>query len=169
MRAAAILGRLGDFMKKDQIRCRGEALAGVLDDAIALAQLGPSAKDLKIEVRIADDAQAALVDRIQIQQVLMNLIRNAAQATEGQAARSMLISARRLDAAVIAVEVSDNGPGLADDVLARAFEPFHTTKPDGMGIGLSLCRSIVRSHGGDMFAGNSDEGGAVFLFTLLTT
>ena len=167
-RAAAIIGRLGLFLKKDQIQCRTDALAGVLDDAISLASMGSSAKGLKIDVRIDDDAQAALVDRIQIQQVVVNLIRNAAQATEGQAVRSMLISARRQDEHVIAVEVADNGPGLTADVLAHIFEPFYTTKSDGLGIGLSLCRSIVRAHGGDMTAENAAGGGAVFRFTLLT-
>ena len=80
----------------------------------------------------------------------------------------MLISARRQDEHVIAVEVADNGPGLTADVLAHIFEPFYTTKSDGLGIGLSLCRSIVRAHGGDMTAENAAGGGAVFRFTLLT-
>jgi two-component system sensor kinase FixL len=167
MRAAAILGRLSDFMKKDQIHLRRESLDGVLDDAITLAQLGPNAKSVKIEVRIGDGAEAALVDRVQIQQVLVNLIRNAAEAMQGRSVKSVLISTRREDDDMIAVEVADSGPGLAADVLAHLFEPFQTTKADGMGIGLSLCRRIVRSHGGEISAGNADEGGAVFRFTLI--
>jgi two-component system sensor kinase FixL len=168
MRTSAILGRLGSFMKKGPMKCQREVLVGVLDDAIALSLLGPNGHDLKIEVRIADDAQIALLDRIQIQQVLMNLIRNAAQAMEGRAVRSMSISARRMDAEMIAIEVCDDGPGLSPNVLEHMFEPFQTTKPEGMGIGLSLCQNVVRAHGGEMAAANAAGGGAVFVFTLMT-
>jgi two-component system, LuxR family, sensor kinase FixL len=167
MRTAEILRRLGDFMKKGPVGRQTEALPGVFDDAIALALIGPAAHGLKVEVQIADDATSALVDRIQLQQVLVNLIRNAAQAMEGQAVKSVAISVRRLDQEKVAVEVADNGPGLAADILARIFEPYFTTKPDGMGVGLSLCRSILESHGGELFAENAPGGGAVFRFTLL--
>ena len=166
MRTAAIIARLENFMKKGPMQRQREVLAPVFQDAIALALVGSSAQGLKVEVNIADDAQAAVIDRVQIQQVLVNLIRNAAQATAGQTERTVRISVQPVNADKIQVEVADNGPGLAPEILARLFEPYLTTKSDGMGVGLSLCRSVIQSHGEDMSAENSAEGGAIFRFTL---
>ncbi len=168
VRATEILNRIGNFVRKGPMRFRREALNPIIDDAMTMASLNPIAKGLRIDVQIAADADVALVDKIQLQQVVLNLIRNAAEAMKGQERRLIAISTRRLDPEMIAVEVADNGPGLALDVLAHLFEPFRTTKPEGMGIGLSLCRTIVRAHGGEICVADVSHAGAVFVLTLMS-
>jgi two-component system sensor kinase FixL len=111
-----------------------------------------------------------VVDRIQIQQVLLNLIRNAIDAMTEMPAeasrREMVISTSRPDASSVEVAVTDTGPGLVPEVAAKLFEPFVTSKPHGMGVGLSISRSIIETHGGRIWAQPNPEGGTIFRFTL---
>jgi two-component system sensor kinase FixL len=109
-----------------------------------------------------------LVDRVQIQQVLTNLMRNAIEAMRDSPKKELIVRTSGVDAEHLAVDVSDTGPGISDDIAAQLFQPFVTSKPSGMGIGLSISRRIVRSHGGDLTYNKNAAGGATFTFTLPT-
>ncbi|HEX3992860.1 MAG TPA: ATP-binding protein, partial [Acetobacteraceae bacterium] len=100
-----------------------------------------------------------------IQQVLINLMRNAVEAMATVARRELTVSASRIGDAV-EIRVADTGPGLPESVRTRLFQPFVTTKPDGMGVGLSVCRAIVEAHGGELHGGDAAGGGTVFRFTV---
>ena len=130
--------------------------------AIALAGVG---QRLKLEIRIAEDASEAMIDKIQIQQVLLNLMRNAVEAMAGADRRELAVSANRLGE-MVEIRITDTGPGLPEAVRARLFQPFVTTKSDGMGVGLSVCRAIVEAHGGELHAEDVEGGGTVFRFTV---
>ncbi len=123
---------------------------------------------IALQTRLAQELPVVQGDRIQLQQVLLNLIVNAIEAmsavNEGQ--RELLISSTCNAADGVLVAVRDSGPGLTPEGFERAFRAFHTTKPDGMGIGLSICRSIVEAHGGRVWATANAPRGAVFQFTL---
>ena len=107
-----------------------------------------------------------LIDKIQIQQVLLNLVRNALEAMSGFERRELCISTELMNERFVLVSVSDSGPGLSEQVSAKLFEPFATTKEDGMGIGLSICRSIVEAHEGKLWAAPNPDGGVIFRFQL---
>ncbi len=107
----------------------------------------------------------AHVDKVQVQQVLVNLIRNAIEAMQASERRDITIETT-LDDGLICIGIIDTGPGIAPDILERLFQPFVTTKPEGMGVGLSLCRAIVEAHGGRLWAEANPVGGAIFRFTV---
>ena len=110
--------------------------------------------------------ELVLADKVQIQQVVLNLIRNAIDEMEGTGRRELRIEARPAPPDMVEIAVADTGRGIGDAVAAQLFQPFVTTKPAGMGIGLSISRTIVESHGGRLWAENNPEGGATFRFTL---
>jgi two-component system sensor kinase FixL len=163
-RARQIIRRLRDFVRKRETERQLANMRQVIEETSALALAGVGA-ELKLEISVADDAAEAVVDRVQIQQVLLNLMRNAVEAMAGSARRELAISTARIGD-TIKVRVADTGPGLPDEVRARLFQPFVTTKPSGMGVGLSVCRTIVEAHGGDLGAEDRDGGGTVFWLTL---
>ena len=107
-----------------------------------------------------------LVDKIQIQQVLLNLMRNAIEAMEAMERRELTIATKAVDADMAMISVGDTGPGIAPEVADRLFQPFTTTKATGMGVGLSICRTIIEAHGGQIWVEPNAGGGAVFHFTL---
>ncbi|MDD3447146.1 MAG: ATP-binding protein, partial [Zavarzinia sp.] len=143
-----------------------ENLSKVIEEAAALALVG--AKEQQVDVRFQLDpaANEVFVDRVQIQQVLLNLIRNAIEAMQDAAKRSLLISTSRREDGQALISVADTGSGLAEEVRQRLFHPFLTTKPQGMGVGLSISRSIVDSHGGRIWAEANVPNGTIFRFTL---
>jgi two-component system sensor kinase FixL len=108
----------------------------------------------------------AFVDRIQIQQVLINLMRNALEALAGSVRRDLEVKTRLLDEETVEIAVSDSGPGLSQNVADRLFEPFVSTKRNGMGLGLSICRSIIEAHGGQLRSGTEPGGRTIFRFTV---
>ena len=163
-RARQIIRRIRDHVAKRETERRVENLSNTIGEASGLALLGVG-QDLKLEIRVDADAKEAVIDKVQIQQVLVNLVRNAAQAMEGSARREIsIVTARASD--MVEISVSDTGPGLPETVRAKLFEPFVTTKPDGMGVGLSVCRTIIEAHGGELRAENGADGGTVFRFTI---
>ena len=109
-----------------------------------------------------------LVDKVQIQQVILNLIRNAIEAMQETDRRELTISTEQVDRETVEVRVTDTGPGIAPSIAAQLFQPFVTTKPQGMGVGLSISRTIIESHGGRLWADANPEGGTVFRLTLKT-
>lgn len=170
LRAGQIVRRLRSFVDKGQAERRPEDLAKVIDDASALALVDAAERGIDVRTSIEPGLPAVLIDRVQVQQVLVNLIRNAIEAMDDAGrtpqAGARMLEIRALAGPPVAVSVSDSGPGIAPAVAARLFEPFVTSKPDGMGVGLSICRSIIEAHGGTIEATPHPGGGAHFRFTL---
>jgi two-component system sensor kinase FixL len=165
VRAGEVIRRLRDFVRKGDGRRRDEDLRQIVDEAITLALLDAHSDGVEIVSAVAGNAASAFIDKVQVQQVLVNLLRNAAEAMAGTARKRLTISTRRLPGDKVEIAVADTGAGLSEEVVARLFQPFVTTKATGMGVGLSLCRSIVESMGGEISAENGSDGGAVFRFT----
>ena len=163
-RARQIIRRLRDLARKGTTERRVENLGATIDESLALALVGTGAR-VRVSVNVAPDAREAVIDKVQIQQVLLNLMRNAVEAMAASPRPDLTITTTRQDDR-IEVRVADTGPGLAPEVRARLFQPFVTTKPDGMGVGLSVCQTIIESHGGEMRADDGPEGGTVFHFTV---
>ncbi len=148
------------------MRRRGEveSLSKTIEEASALALVGVG-QGLKLDIRVDSDAAEAVIDKIQIQQVLLNLMRNATEAMAASARRELTVTAHRAGD-MVEISVADTGPGLPESVRARLFQPFVTTKPNGMGVGLSVCRTIVEAHGGELRAEDGARGGTVFRLTV---
>jgi two-component system sensor kinase FixL len=169
VRAGEVIRRLRDFVKKEHSARKLERLRDVIEESLELAFMGRRLDETDLTLRIADDAADAVIDKVQIQQVLVNLMRNAAEALTDAPVRRLTVSTRRLDVHTVEIEIADSGPGLSPDIEDQLFQPFVTTKVTGMGVGLSLCRNIIEAHGGRIAAQNGPEGGAVFCFTLPAT
>lgn len=167
VRAGQIVRRLRDFIARGETEQRIESLQRLITEASALALVGAGEQNLEVDVRLDPQADRVLVDRIQIQQVILNLIRNAIEAMEDSPVRRLLISSDRAPGGFVQVTVADSGPGLAEDVSERLFEPFRSTKATGLGLGLSISAAIVSAHGGRIWAEPSDLGGTVFHFTII--
>ncbi|WP_246664349.1 PAS domain S-box protein [Tardiphaga sp. P9-11] len=165
LRAGDIIARLREFVAKGETQATLENPGTLLEEAAALALFG--ARDLGIHVilRSEPDMPSVVVDKIQIQQVALNLIRNAIESMSTQERRELNITVRRNDDTAL-FAVSDTGHGIAEDVRDRLFQPFVGTKADGMGVGLSICRTIIEAHGGRIWAESMTDGGTRFQFTL---
>jgi two-component system, LuxR family, sensor kinase FixL len=165
-RAGQIIHRLRDFVRRGDTDKRIESINAIIEDAAALAMAGSGA--LRVKLRFGFDPRAswALADRIQLQQVVANLMRNAIEAMAEQTRRELAVGSALVDGATIEISVADSGPGLDQYVRDRLFEPFVTTKRHGMGLGLSICRSIVEAHGGRLWCEPNPAGGTIFRFTL---
>ncbi|HUN44477.1 MAG TPA: MASE4 domain-containing protein [Acetobacteraceae bacterium] len=165
-RANAIIRRLRDFIRKQDSVRRPEELGPMLEETVALALVGVERRYIAVQVRVDPRARAALVDRIQIQQVLLNLIRNAVDAMGDGTGRALVLATAPSGEGMIEISVADTGPGLSAGVREKLFQPFVTTKRDGMGVGLSICQSIIDGHGGRIWAADNPGGGTVFRFTV---
>ena len=166
VRAGDIIRRLRDFVSRGETEKQEESVAKLAQEASTLALLG--AKSLNIHVRfdLHPDAPTVYANGVQIQQVLVNLIRNAVEAMSEAPERRLTIGAELLPNRMVEMRVEDTGPGLDPSVRARLFQPFVTTKETGMGVGLSICRTIVEAHGGSIRADGNPSGGVTFRFTL---
>ena len=165
-RAGQIISRLRQFVAKGDTERMLEDVNAVVEEASALALIGTAGRGIALRRDFTPKQPPVLVDKIQIHQVITNLIRNSVDALEAVERRQILIRTRRAGLQQVEVSVADSGPGLDPDVAARLFQPFVTTKPGGMGIGLSICRSIVEAHGGKLRASENPGGGAVFSMIL---
>jgi len=165
-RASEIVRNLREFARKGEVVRRPENLTVVVQEAMALARLGIKDRSLRVRLRLAGDARWAVINRVQIQQVLVNLIRNAIEAMENEPRRELIVATASGGADLIEISVADTGPGLSHDVAGDLFKPFVTTKSDGMGVGLAICQTIVAAHGGTIWAETSPAGGAIFRFTV---
>jgi two-component system, LuxR family, sensor kinase FixL len=166
LRAGQIIRRLRDFVARGETEKRVENVAAMIEDASALALTGAKALGVQVRFRFDPNVSRAFVDRIQIQQVLINLMRNALEALAGSVRRDLEVKTRLLDEETVEIVVADSGPGLTQNVAERLFEPFVSTKRNGMGLGLSICRSIIEAHGGQLRSGSDPGGRTIFRFTV---
>lgn len=166
LRAGQILRRLRDFVQHGESEKRVESFRTMIEEASGFARVGFDASGVRMRFEFDSDGDSVLVNRIQIQQVLVNLMRNALEAMAGWQRAELDVMTHRLSGQSVEIVVADTGPGLASEVASRVFEPFVTTKRDGMGLGLSICRSIVEAHGGTLRYEPGPGGGAIFRFIL---
>ena len=168
VRAGQIVRRLRDFMSHGETERRVESLQRLISEANALALVGSREHGIDVQVSLDPDADAVFVDRIQVQQVLVNLIRNAIDAMMNSTPRNLTIRTARSANHSVEVTVEDTGAGIDESIAPQLFQPFVTSKQSGMGIGLSICRTIVESHGGRIWFDAAGSGGTAFHFTLPT-
>jgi len=167
LRAGDIIRGLRDFVGQGESERRQEDIQALILEAAPLALVGAKERGVEVQFRLAPGLDPVLVDRVQVQQVLLNLIRNALEAMADSDTRSLVIATEREGPAYVRVSVLDTGSGLSPKVLERLFQPFVTTKPGaGMGVGLSICKTIVEAQGGRIWADADRPKGAAFHFTL---
>jgi two-component system, LuxR family, sensor kinase FixL len=166
LRAGQIIRRLRDFVARGETERRVESIKKLVEEASALALVG--AKDQGVRVRFLFDPTVDLVlaDKVQIQQVLLNLLRNAVEAMESSQKRELVISTESGKDGIITISVADSGAGIAPEITSQLFQPFVTNKRHGMGVGLSISRTIVEAHGGQIGVEPNPAGGTIFRFTL---
>ena len=167
LRSGEIIRRLRDFVARGEVARAPESMAKLIEEASALALVGAKERGIKVLISTDPSLPRVMVDRVQIQQVLLNLIRNAVEAMEQQAVRELSVRTAQNDDTIV-IAVADTGAGMSAEVEAKLFQPFVTTKRDGMGIGLSVCRTIIEAHGGRLWMERHPSGGTVFRFTLPT-
>ena len=168
LRSGQIIRRLRDFVARGETERRPESAAKLVEEASALALVGVKEHGVRVRLGLAPEAPHVLADRVQVQQVLLNLIRNAIEAMRAAERRELAldVAPAPADEAAVLFSVADTGPGLAPEVAAQLFQPFVTTKAQGLGMGLSICRTIIEAHGGRIWAEPNPGGGTVFRFTL---
>jgi two-component system sensor kinase FixL len=166
LRAGQIIRRLRDFVARAESERRVESVKKLVEEASALALVG--AKDQGVRVRFQFDPMADLVlaDKVQIQQVLLNLLRNAVEAMESSQKRELVISTESGNDGMVTISVADTGSGIAPEMMSQLFQPFVTNKRHGMGVGLSISRTIVEAHGGQIGVEPNPGGGTIFRLTL---
>jgi two-component system, LuxR family, sensor kinase FixL len=167
LRAGSIVRRLRDFVSSGDVEKHVEDLPHLIEESGRLALINAREKGVSVTYDLDPKAIRVLVDRVQIQQVLVNLLRNAVEAMEAVEQRALSISTRPDDKGLVRVSVADTGPGLAPAVQAKLFQAFTTTKETGMGLGLSICRTIIESHGGRIWAESEPGAGTTFHFTII--
>jgi two-component system sensor kinase FixL len=166
LRAGQIIRRLRDFVARGETERSVENLPKLIEEASALALVGAKEHGIRVRFEFSRGVELVLADKVQIQQVVLNLIRNAIDAMADCPRRDLKVTVTPADDDMALVSVSDTGPGISEDVADQLFQPFVTTKRTGMGVGLSISRTIVESHGGRIWTGENPGGGAVFSFTL---
>ena len=166
LRAGQIVRRLRDFVSRGEIDTQILPLGKLINDATTLGLVGAREKGVSWSIEIEPDIDNVLADRVQIQQVMVNLMRNAIEAMEGSTVKSLAIRARPLGREHVEISVADTGHGIPDDLIGQLFQPFISTKAQGMGLGLSICRTIIEAHGGHLSVESDVSGGTIFTFTL---
>lgn len=167
LRAGEIIRRLRDFVTRGESELRPEPIGPLVHEAAALALMGSRGTGVNIRYALRADQEEVLADRIQLQQVILNLVRNAVEAMDGHSPKDLLLTSSVKSEGLVQVTVSDTGPGLSPHVAERLFQPFVTTKgPQGMGVGLSICKTIIEAHGGRIWAEAGSDGGTMFGFTV---
>lgn len=165
-RAGLIIRRLREFVKKSEPQQKAEDIGPMLEEATDLTLFSAKEHGVVIDLRVPAESPPVLVDKVQIQQVMVNLLRNAIEAMEASPRREICIEVLPPEGGLLTVAVTDTGPGIAEHVADRLFQPFTTTKTQGMGVGLALCRSIIEGHGGRLWAEPVPDGGTAFRFSL---
>jgi len=168
LRAGQIIRRLRQFVASGDNDKRIEPLAALIEESCTLGLAGAEARGISRRLQFDPDIGPVLVDRVQIHQVLINLLRNAVEAMTPMGTGEVTISTRQ-ENGFARISITDTGPGLSEVVTAQLFQAFVTTKREGMGLGLSICRTIVEAHGGRIWADRAAGGGSYFHFTLPTS
>ena len=166
MRAGQIIRRLRDFVSRGESERRVENITKLAEEASALALVGVKDRGIRVQFQFDPSVDLVLADRVQVQQVLLNLIRNAMDAMETAPVRELVIAVAPAEGNFVRVSVSDSGGGIAPEIAEQLFQPFVTTKRQGMGVGLSISRTIIEAHGGRIWAEANASGGTTFHFTL---
>lgn len=165
-RAGNIIRRLRSFIEKRGPNRAPEDIAHTIDEAIRLGQINAEERGIRMRIVIEHGLPAVMIDRIQIQQVVINLIKNASEAMEHSTSRELTVEVGRAQPDLLQVSVADTGPGISEEVRDRLFKPFVSDKVNGMGMGLSICRGIVEAHGGRLWLETSPSGGSLFRFNI---
>ncbi|MGZ5988434.1 MAG: two-component system sensor histidine kinase NtrB [Rhizomicrobium sp.] len=165
-RAGNIIRRLRAFIEKRGPNRTDEDITRTIDEAIRLGQINAAERGIKLRVLFEQGLPNVSIDRVQIQQVLINLMKNAVEAMEGSDRRELTVTINRVAPDLVQVSVADTGPGISDDMTEKLFQPFVTTKAAGMGMGLSICRGIIEAHGGRLWLESNPGGGATFRFNV---
>jgi two-component system sensor kinase FixL len=166
LRAGETIRRVREFVARGRSIKQPEDVLQLVREASSLALIGASGQGIRVKYQLDDQVGRVLADKIQIQQVLLNLIRNAVEAMQEVERRELLIAVRPAGAEMVEICVADTGPGISPEIAALLFQPFVTSKPEGLGVGLSVCRNIIEVHHGRLWAEPNPSGGSAFHFTL---
>lgn len=166
IRAGQIVHRLRDFIARGETERQIVSLKRIIQEGAALALINGDGRGVDFETDFVTTSDSVLADSVQLQQVIVNLLRNALEAMSDAPRKLLRVLVHDAQAGFVAIIVADSGPGLAESVAERLFRPFNSTKAQGMGLGLSICHSIISAHGGRIWAEPSEFGGAAFHFTL---
>jgi two-component system sensor kinase FixL len=167
-RAGEVIRRLRDHVAKRRTMRRLEDVNAVVSEAVELGLVGMQNRGVRVSVALDLDVGLAMIDSIQIGQVIINLVRNAVEAMEASTTRELAVATHALPGAM-EIAVADTGPGIAPEIAGRLFQPFITSKPTGLGLGLSICRELVEAHDGELTASPVATGGTRFAIRLPTT
>ena len=165
-RAGEVIDHVRSLVKKDGAELQLLSMNEVVSEVLALVRTDLQHRGVVVSTRLCEPVPLVLGDRVQLQQVLLNLVMNACDAMSDTPPGERLLVVSTATHGDARIEVRDRGSGIAPDALARVFEPFVTTKHDGLGLGLAICRSIVTAHGGHISAANNPERGATFVVSL---
>lgn len=168
LRAGEIVRRLRDFVARGETEMRTESLSKLVEEASALALVGAKQHDIRVRLNLDPNLDLVYADKVQVQQVLLNLMRNAveAMAESDSPSRELSVVTRMTHDGMVETSVADTGPGISAEIAERLFQPFISTKKQGMGVGLSISRTIIEAHGGSLWAESNPDGGAIFRFTI---
>ncbi|MGQ0741084.1 MAG: PAS domain-containing sensor histidine kinase [Alphaproteobacteria bacterium] len=165
LRAGEIIRHLREFIGKRETGRSQENIAKLVEEAVAFGSVGAADANVRVKLALDPAPEQVLIDKVQVQQVIVNLVRNAVEAMQSSKRRELSVTCAR-SGDFLEIAVIDTGPGLPPEVTGRLFQPFVTTKEKGMGIGLSICQSIVEGHGGRIWAEPNPDGGTAFRFRL---
>lgn len=166
LRAGQIVARVRGAADRGELAMAEESISSLVQEAVDVAIAGQAREGVAIRYEFDHAADGVLADRIQVQQVVLNLVRNAVEAMAASPRRELRVGSRAGAPGFLDVHVADTGAGVAPEVAERLFQPFVTGKPDGMGVGLSISRNIIEAHGGRIWASTNGDGGATFHFSL---
>jgi two-component system sensor kinase FixL len=166
MRAGHIIRRLRDFVARGESERRVESITKLVEEASALALVGVKDLGIRVQFQFNPESDLVIADRVQVQQVVLNLIRNAMDAMETSKTRDLVVTIAPADGGRVRISVADSGSGIAPEIAEQLFQPFITTKRQGMGVGLSISRAIIEAHNGRIWVEPNPTGGTIFHFTL---